>query len=246
MRGYISRHLPVRPHSVLASPAEASRSEERSKASASNRRIITCYEHTNTERERACEAAFWRDRVARGEEEAVHPQPPKDRVHSGGPTTSSGFAVATAKWLPPADRGEAATATVAQGTAMTAALEEGAEDSGGDECLATPLHLDMVVLCTPQPPQPGNNDDDAPLPPLPLPYLKLQRRTQVGQLGHVLAEALGLDGHGEEGEPEALEILCRGQVLMTQHSLHFVDRIQWRSEPPPLHLHYRRRRSLRR
>jgi hypothetical protein len=105
----------------------------------------------------------------------------------------------------------------------------------------TPLHQDMFVLCTPQPPDgDGDGKEHATrerLPALPLPYLKLQRRTQVGQLQQIVAAALGL----EEG-PEALEIVCQGEALMAQHSLHFVDRTTWRNEAPPLHLHYRRRR----
>lgn len=207
--------------------------------------------HTNTEQERAREAAFWRDRAAQGEEQALFPEPPKDRQteHGHGPTTSSAFAAATAKWLPPEHGAAAMAATAATGTGsppLAVVVDEGEGEEG-----TTPLHANIFVHCTPHPPAEGEaNDNDAEqqgrrLPALPLPYLKLQRRTQVGQLREVLAGALlGLGGdRGEVEGPEGLEIVCQGEVLMAQHSLHFVERTRWRDRKlaPPLRLHYRRR-----
>lgn len=195
-------------------------------------------ESPTAERERAREAVFWRDRAARGEEQALHPVPPKDKPSQGGPTTSSAFAAATAHWLPPEDRAEGAAAAAA--TTASSASAAAPSPVYYHHCAErdTPLHQDLFVLCTPQPGTPDRDEDDAGrLLALQLPYLKLQRRTQVGHLRQVLAGMLGL-----ERDPEAVEILCRGEVLMAQHSLHFVDRTKWRKEAPPLHLHYRRRR----
>lgn len=198
----------------------------------------------HTEQERAREAAFWRDRAASGEEQALFPEPPKDRQteHGHGPTTSSAFAAATAKWLPFEDGVAAMTATET-GSPPLAVLV------GEDEEGTAPLHADFFVYCTPHAAEEGETDDAEQhgrrLPALPLPYLKLQRRTQVGQLREVLAGALlelEEEGKGLEG-PEGLEILCQGEVLMAQHSLHFVERTRWRDRKmaPPLRLHYRRR-----
>ncbi len=201
--------------------------------------ITLSHRPTPAERERAREAIFWRDRAAQGEEHALHPNPPRDRTHSGS-TTSSAFAAATAKWLPPEERAAPTPvpAPPPQGGASSVPAPVYHHDP------KTPLHQDMFVLCTPQPPEGGQQSTKRErLPALPLPYLKLQRRTQVGQLQQIVAAALGL---GQEEEPEALEIVCRGQALMAQHSLHFVDRTTWRNEAPPLHLHYRRRRAQRR
>ena len=219
--------------------------------------VITHAPHTTSERERAREAAFWRDRAAQGEEQALFPEPPKDRPETG-PTTSSAFAATTAKWLP-AEGGGAASRQQRQqqqqqeqrkgGSPPSLAVgDDGEEEATG--AATTPLHADIFVHCTPQPPEEEEEEEDGAqegrrrrrLPALPLPYLRLQRRTQVGQLREVLMGALGLDE--EEEGPERIEILCQGELLTAQHSLHFVERTRWRDQKlaPPLRLHYRRRR----
>ncbi len=107
----------------------------------------------------------------------------------------------------------------------------------------TVLHEDMFVCCVPAQP---HAEEEGALPALQLPYLKVQRRTQVGHLKRLVVAGLG-SPRGEGPTPEQLDLVCKGQVLTAQHSLHFIEQTMWRPKKQetfePLTLQYRLREA---
>ena len=119
------------------------------------------------------------------------------------------------------------------------------------------LAQDMYVTCTPAEELP---DERMKLPPLQLSILRVQRRTQVSalcgrscqethslhltlagpdegspavlwqisQLKQYLAHELG---PGSSVEADSIEVLCRGEVLVGDHTLYYIAR---QAGPPPL------------
>lgn len=132
------------------------------------------------------------------------------------------------------------------------ANEQQAKQRVETSVLDTPLDQDLIVLCLPLLTGDCVNEEmvldksakiTSALPPLELPYLKVQRRTLVSHLCHVLVASLNLEvdssGAGD------IELLCRGKAIPGHHSLYFIERTVWGSNGTPLTLHYQKKKVVR-
>jgi len=78
-------------------------------------------------------------------------------------------------------------------------------------------------------------DGNDPLPPLEKPYLKTNGRLKVYQLKKYLAKKLSASCD--------IELLCRGDVLGAELSLHFITKTRWVDGSHDLLLNYRMARA---
>lgn len=97
----------------------------------------------------------------------------------------------------------------------------------------TPLSLiqdGQQVSFKVEPARPNSSDESLPI--LDKPYLKTSGKLKVSQLCRYLAKKLGVT-------TSSLELLCGGEPLPFEHSLHFIKRTLWFDENTELIITYR-------
>lgn len=76
-----------------------------------------------------------------------------------------------------------------------------------------------------------------PLPLLDKPYLKTSGKLKVSQLSRYLSKKLCIPS-------STLELVCAGEALASEHSLHFIKRTLWFENNTELVVNYRRNREV--